>query len=95
MNGTTFAERFWELYAQRCRPSIESACVTHLRRMGCKSIDLDDMISWVDCRVWRLVRERPAELLDESLSAEEAAERIAHASGMLARWAYMALVRSA
>ena len=95
MNSTTFAEKFWELYAHRCRPSIESACVTHLRRTGCKAIDLDDMISWIDCRVWRLVRERPAELLDESLSPEEAAERIARASGMLARWAYMALVRSA
>ncbi|MFI4893727.1 MAG: hypothetical protein ACIAQ0_09890 [Phycisphaerales bacterium JB058] len=95
MNSTTFAEKFWDLYAKSCRPSIESACVTHLRRTGNKAIDLDDMISWIDCRVWRLVRERPAELLDESLTADEAAERIARASGMLARWAYMALVRSA
>lgn len=94
MMNTTFAEKFWDLYAERCRASIESACVTHLRRTGNTSIDLDDMISWIDCRVWRLVRERPAELLDESLSPEEAADRIGRASSMLARWAYMALVRS-
>ncbi len=95
MNTTTFAERFWELYAASCRPAIESACLTHLRRTGHSAVDPDDMISWIDCRVWKLVRERPAELLDESLTPEEAAERVARASVMLARWAYMALVRSA
>ena len=94
MNASTFAERFWELYAASCRPAIESACLSHLRRTGNNAVDPDDMISWIDCRVWKLVRERPAELLDESLSPEVAAERIARASGMLARWAYMALVRS-
>ncbi len=95
MNTSTFAERFWDLYAADCRPAIEAACLAHLRRTGNRSVDSDDMISWIDCRVWKLVRERPAELLDESLSATEAAERIARASGMLARWAYMALVRTA
>lgn len=95
MNSTTFAERFWDLYGSRCRNVIEASCHAHLRRTGCRSIDVDDMISWIDCRVWRLVRERPPELLDESLTAEEAAERVARASKMLARWAYMALIRPA
>lgn len=95
MEGRTFSEAFWELYQRRCRPEIEAACVAYKRRLGCASVDLDDMVSWADCRVWRMVRERPAELLDASLTPEEAADRVARASKMLARWAHLALVRSA
>lgn len=95
MSARTFAEEFWDLYQTRCRPAIEGACRAHLRRTGTHAVDLDDMVSWADCRVWKLVRERPAGLLDASLTAEEAAERVARASKMLARWAHLALVRQA
>lgn len=95
MDTRSFAEAFWELYQSQCRPAIESACVVHLRRTGTRSIDLDDMVSWIDCRVWRIVRERPPELMDATLGPEEATLRIARAAGMLARWAHLALVRSA
>ncbi len=40
-----FRRRVLGSLRQSCRPSIESACVTHLRRTGNKAIDLDDMIS--------------------------------------------------
>lgn len=93
MSARTFAEEFWDLYQSRCRPAIEGACRSHLRRTGSHAVDLDDMVSWVDCRVWRLVRDRSSGILESALTAEDAADRIARASGMLARWAHLALVR--
>lgn len=91
----TFAESFWDLYQRHCRPAIEAACIAHARRLHSRAVDLDDMVSWIDCRVWRMVRERPPELLDASLSPQEAALRITRAANMLARWAHLALVRAA
>lgn len=93
MSARTFAEEFWDLYRSRCRPTIEGACRAHHRRTGSHAVDLDDMVSWVDARVWKLVRERHAGLLETALTAEEAADRITRASNMLARWAHLALVR--
>jgi hypothetical protein len=93
MQRTTFDTKFWELFEQGCRPRIQSACQNHLHRMHNTCVDLDDMVSWANCRVWKMVEERPNELLSDGLTPDECAERVCNASQMLARWAYLALVR--
>ena len=93
-NTSTFETEFWERFESGARPAIERACVRHLQRTRCTAIDVDDMISWSVCRVWKMVEERPNELLTEGLCAADAVERIENASRMLARWAYLALIRS-
>ncbi|PHQ81359.1 MAG: hypothetical protein COB69_04325 [Phycisphaera sp.] len=93
MKHTTFESEFWERFEQSCRPRIESACQNHLHRMRNTCVDLDDMVSWANCRVWKMIEERPNELLGDDLTPEECADRISNASQMLARWAYLALVR--
>ena len=93
MEHATFHSEFWEQFDRNCRPRIESACQNHLHRMRNTCVDLDDMVSWANCRVWKMIEERPNELLGDNLTPEECAHRIYNASQMLARWAYLALVR--
>ncbi|GAB5495581.1 MAG: hypothetical protein Phyf2KO_06610 [Phycisphaerales bacterium] len=93
MDHNNYESEFWERYDQDCRPRIEEACRRHLARMRCTSVDHHDMVSWAACRVWKMIDERPNELITDQLSAQESAQRITNASAMLARWAYLALVR--
>lgn len=93
MDTKSFNDAFWDQFDTACRPRIEEACRRHLARMRCNSVDLDDMVSWASCRVWKMIDERPNELIVDGLSVQECADRIANASAMLARWAYLALVR--
>lgn len=93
MERKDFESEFWERYDRECRSRIEEACQRHLARMRCTSVDLHDMVSWASCRVWKMIEERPNELITDQISAEESAQRISNASAMLARWAYLALVR--
>lgn len=93
MKDPTFEVEFWALFDERCRPAIENACRNHLYRMRNTCVDADDMVSWANCRVWKMIEDRPNELLTEGLSAEQCADRVCNASQMLARWAYLAHVR--
>lgn len=93
MKSRDFETEFWDLFDRRCRERLERACRNHLSGLRCTSVDLDDMVSWASCRVWKMIEERPNELISEELTAEEAADRVGNASKMLARWAYLALVR--
>ena len=93
MQQHTFESQFWDHFEQSCRPRIESACQNHLHRMRNTCVDVDDMVSWASCRVWKMIEERPNEIISDGLSPEECADRICNASQMLARWAYLAHVR--
>ena len=92
MNDDRFEAEFWEAFDRDARPALERACATHLRRTG-GAVDLDDMISWASCRVWKLVRERPNAIVAESATPSEAVRSIVSAAPLLARWAYLAHIR--
>lgn len=87
-----FEDRFWSLYEPRVRRAIERACAAHRQRSGAV-VDLDDMVSWAGCRVWKLVQDRPNAILAEGLTPEQAAAKVERAASLLARWAYLAHVR--
>ncbi|HED53537.1 MAG TPA: hypothetical protein ENJ00_04980 [Phycisphaerales bacterium] len=94
VDQAAFEQAFWAQFESGPRQAIERACEHHLQRTRCTAIDVDDMISWAVCRVWKMVEERPNEILTADLSPEASAERIANASRLLARWAYLAMIRS-
>ncbi len=87
-------QRFWELYEAQLRGTIEKACVAHARRLG-HAVDPDDMVSWIDARVWKLIETAPNPVVVEGACEAQAIERIHGALPMLVRWAYLARVRQA
>ncbi len=70
MKDPKFEVEFWALFDERCRPAIENACRNHLYRMRNTCVDADDMVSWANGRVWKMIEDRPNELLTESLSRQ-------------------------
>ena len=84
---------FWRLYEQRARTPIERACRGASRRLGDGTMDIDDMVSWVDQRVWRMQSKQAWPIFHEGPTAEEAVERVLGHIKTLARWAYLALMR--
>lgn len=95
MNGPDLdRDVFWDLYEAELRREVERACVSHARRLG-HAVDPDDMVSWIDCRVWKLVESAPNPIIPGDVSAAEAIDRVRGALPMLARWAYLAKVRKA
>ncbi|MEM8756196.1 MAG: hypothetical protein AAGF47_00250 [Planctomycetota bacterium] len=94
MNGpeTTFERDFWALYEPDLRQHLERACSAHLRRVG-GPVDPDDMVSWAAQRVWKMLRDRPNQIIEDGVTAEQAAERVKTAAPLLARWAYLAHIR--
>jgi hypothetical protein len=89
---TLDAAAFWARFGSELRGPVERACAAHLRRVG-GAVDADDMVSWVNCRVWSLVESRPNPILPDSIGTEEAIGRVRSALPMLARWAHLALIR--
>ncbi|MGP1271936.1 MAG: hypothetical protein ACTS22_01240 [Phycisphaerales bacterium] len=94
MNDDRFQLEFWAGYDAVARPTIERACTTHLRRTGSR-VDPDDMRSWIDARVWKLLRERPNAIIRAEDGPNEALVRVRDAAALLARWACLAHGRSA
>jgi len=87
-------DRFWTLYEQRARGPIERACEQTSRRLSGGCIDVDDMVSWIDTKVWRLMSQGAWPVFHEDPSAEEAVERVVAHVRTLSRWSYLALARS-
>lgn len=86
-------DRFWMLYEQQARQPIERACRSASRRRTDSSMDIDDMIAWVDTRVWRMLERDAYPTFHDDPSPEQAIERLVTHSATLARWAYLALCR--
>jgi hypothetical protein len=86
-------DRFWDLYEREVRQPIERACLHTSRTLTDSSMDIDDMIAWIDTKVWRMLSNSSYPTFHDDPSAEQAIERLkAHAS-TLSRWAYLALCR--
>ena len=86
-------DRFWQLYEKRARGPITAACRSASRRLTGGTMDSDDMVAWVDQRVWRLLEKGAPPLFDREQTPEQVVERIVNSANLLARWAYMAMSR--
>jgi hypothetical protein len=87
-------EEFWRLYAKVAMPAIERSCRGFSRALTDNAMSAEDMTAWVDERVWKMLRKGAWPVFHDSPSPQEAAERLAQKSKLLARWAYMGLSRS-
>lgn len=93
-DGAFDQDVFWCMYEAELRREIERACASHARRIG-HAVDPDDMMSWIDCRVWKLLETSPNPIIIADVSEADAIERVRGALPMLVRWAYLAKVRRA
>jgi len=91
---TTDHDRFWQLYDQHARLPIERACRSASRIKTDSTMDIDDMIAWVDTRVWTMLEKDAYPTFHDDPTAEQAIERLIKHAPTLARWAYLALCRS-
>jgi hypothetical protein len=90
---------FWTLYARISQPVIERACRAAARALTDHAMSAEDMMAWVDDRVWRMLREADAveggwPIFHDQPAPAAAAQRVAEKSKLLARWAYLALSRT-
>lgn len=86
-------DRFWMLYEQQARQPIERACRSASRRRTDSTMDIDDMIAWVDTRVWRMLERDAYPTFHDDPTPEQAIDRLVNHSATLARWSYLALCR--
>jgi len=88
------SERFWDLYEHRARRPIVRACERVSARLSSGRVDPDELVSWIDQRVWRLEQSARWPIFHEDPSDEEAVERVLERVTLLARWAYLARSRA-
>lgn len=86
-------EHFWRLYEKQVRTPVERACRRLSRTRTDNAMDPDDMIAWVDQRVWKMLETAAWPTFHDSPTPEVAIERLVNNAGTLARWAHLALVR--
>lgn len=91
---TTDHDRFWQLYEQHVRQPIERACRSASRIKTDSTMDTDDMVAWVDTRVWTMLEKDAYPTFHDNPTPEQAIERLVKHAPTLARWAYLALCRS-
>ncbi len=87
-------DRFWHLYNQDARIPIERACRHASRVKTDSTMDIDDMIAWVDTRVWTMLEKDAYPTFHDDPTPEQAIDRLIKHAPTLARWAYLALCRS-
>ena len=96
MSPMTFSsDRFWTLYEIEARLPIERACRAIARSRSGGVVDADDLVSWVDRKVWTMLRAGAAPTFHDHPTPEEAIARIVRHAATLARWAYLAESRGA
>jgi|GEM_PF-882373 len=86
-------DQFWLLYEKNARRPIERACRRASRTLTDNAMDADDMIAWVDRRIWRLLERGGWPTFHDDPTPERAVDRIVSNASTLARWAYLALSR--
>jgi hypothetical protein len=86
-------EKFWELYHSVSRPAIIRACRSASRTLSDGTMDPDEMVSWADSRVWKLLEQSGWPTFHDDPTPEVAAERLRSNAKTVARWAYLALCR--
>ena len=87
-------EKFWDLYEREVRASVERACRHQSRVKTESTMDIDDMIAWIDTRVWTMLEKDADPTFHDDPTPEQAIERLVKHAPTLARWAYLALCRS-
>lgn len=91
---TSEHDRFWQLYEQQARSPIERACRHASRVKTDSTMDIHDMVAWVDTRIWTMLERDAYPTFHDDPTAEQAVERLIKHASTLARWAYLALSRS-
>jgi hypothetical protein len=86
-------DRFWDLYERHVRQAIERACQRTSATLTDSTMDIDDMIAWVDTKVWRMLSNESYPTFHDNPTPEDAIERLKTHSTTLSRWAYLALCR--
>ncbi|MBL4592078.1 MAG: hypothetical protein JKY96_08975 [Phycisphaerales bacterium] len=86
-------DTFWMLYEQKVRQPIERACRSASRKRTDSSMDVDDMIAWIDTRVWRMLQTDAYPTFHDDPTPEQAIQRLVDHCTTLARWSYLALCR--
>lgn len=92
MNSSQHTE-FWDLYESKARPAIDRACRSASRTLTDSTMDIDDMIAWVDTKIWGMLEKDGYPTFHDNPTPEQAINRIVTHAPTLARWSYLALCR--
>lgn len=93
MNPSDY-DRFWDLYESQARAPLERACRYASRTKTDSTMDIADMVAWIDTRVWTMLEKSAWPTFHDDPTPEQAIERIVKHASTLARWAYLGLCRS-
>lgn len=86
-------DQFWSKYESDVRPAIERSCVSVSRSKSDSTMDVDDMIAWIDTKVWRMLESDSSPTFHDDPSVEQAIQRLTTHAPTLARWAFLGLCR--
>ena len=86
-------DQFWDLYECKARQPIERACLYTSRTKSDSTMDISDMIAWIDSRVWTMLEQSSSPTFHDDPTPEQAIDRIIKHAPTLARWAYLGLCR--
>tara|TARA_R110000868_G_scaffold241497_3_gene496733 strand:- start:454794 stop:455588 length:795 start_codon:yes stop_codon:yes gene_type:complete len=86
-------DQFWTLYESKVRSSIERSCQHASRTLTDSTMDIDDMIAWIDTKVWKMLENDGYPTFHDNPTVERAIERLTTHAPTLARWSYLALCR--
>lgn len=86
-------DQFWYAYETQVRPSIDRACRHASRTLSDSTMDIDDMIAWIDTKVWKMLESDGYPTFHDNPTIDQAIERLTTHAATLARWSYLALCR--
>ncbi len=86
--------QFWDLYERNARQPIERACLHASRTKTDSTMDIADMVAWIDTRIWTMLEKSAWPTFHDDPTPQQAIDRIIKHSSTLARWAYLGLCRS-
>ncbi len=87
-------DQFWDLYERNARQPIEHACLRASRTKTDSTMDIADMVAWIDTRIWTMLEKSAWPTFHDDPTPQQAIDRIIKHSSTLARWAYLGLCRS-
>lgn len=86
-------DQFWSRYDREVRPILERTCGGASRSLSDSTMDIDDMVAWIDTKVWRMLENDASPTFHDDPSVDIAIDRLTTHAQTLARWAYLALCR--
>lgn len=87
-------DQFWQLYERKARLPLERACLHASRTKTDSTMDIADMVAWIDTRVWTMLEKSAWPTFHDDPTPDQAVDRIIKHASTLARWAYLGLCRS-